>query len=212
MVLSGGRGCRVGGWGGRGGGYSATLLYRDVPLDRVWFSVIPVLNRVCNLHVCVLNRVFIPWTSRRVILSRIACNRVRVKTLESCVGAWHNVQILILMFGVQSWTGFQIKTNILEQGIINGPLNTLQSTPLGFTHENKPVEMFFYCKLAKSQEIFAVLHEKRDWWKKQVLSVTFLQSDWLKWCQHHCVDSYLPLGVNQSESEKLLVKFHFGNG
>ena len=54
------------------GGTPLYLLYRDVPLDRVRFSGIPVLNRVYNSRVCVLNRVFIPLTSRRVLLSRVA--------------------------------------------------------------------------------------------------------------------------------------------
>ena len=47
------------------GGTPLHLLCRDVPQDRVWFSGI-------NLHVCVLNRVFIPWTSSRVLLIRVA--------------------------------------------------------------------------------------------------------------------------------------------
>ena len=56
---------RLTSWGG-GGGTPLYLLYGDVPLDRVWFSGIPVLNGVYNSRVCVLNRVFIPWTSSRV--------------------------------------------------------------------------------------------------------------------------------------------------
>ena len=44
---------------------------------RVWFSGIPVLNKVYNSCVCVLNRVFIPWTSSRVLLSRVARAHVR---------------------------------------------------------------------------------------------------------------------------------------
>ena len=40
--------------GGRGGGTPLYLLYEDMPLDGVWFSGIPVLNRVYNLCVCVL--------------------------------------------------------------------------------------------------------------------------------------------------------------
>ena len=62
---------------GVGGDTPLYLLYRDVPLDRVWFLGIPVLNRVYNSCVCVLNRVFIPWTSSRVLLSRVARARAR---------------------------------------------------------------------------------------------------------------------------------------
>ena len=58
--------------GGGGGGTPLYLLYGDVPLDRVWFSGIPVLNRVYNSRFCILDRVFIPWTSGRVLLSRVA--------------------------------------------------------------------------------------------------------------------------------------------
>ena len=48
---------------------------------------------------------------------------------------------------------------------------------------------------------------KRDWWKKQALSLTFSQSDWLKWRRHRCVDSYLPRRINhqwESTIEQLL--------
>ena len=127
---------------GGGGGTPLYFLYGDVPLDRVWFSGIPVLNRVYNSCVCVLNRVFIPWTSSRV------CVRSRALAHQnSRFGAWCHVQSTLLIFEVQSWTGSQIKTNILEQGIIfswflsqtgsgfhsvsgTPPLNNLQSAPL----------------------------------------------------------------------------------
>ena len=57
------------------GGSPLYLLYGEVPLDRVWFSGIPVSNRVYNSSVCVLNRVFIPLTSSRVLSSRVAWAR-----------------------------------------------------------------------------------------------------------------------------------------
>ena len=63
-----GPGDGVGGGKGSRGGTPLYLLYGDVPLDSV-------LKRICNSRVCVLNRVFIPWTSGRVLLSRVACAR-----------------------------------------------------------------------------------------------------------------------------------------
>ena len=53
------------------------FLYGDVLLDRVWFSGIPVLKRVYNLHVCVLNRVFIPWTSSRVRVQALVRQNIK---------------------------------------------------------------------------------------------------------------------------------------
>ena len=130
-----------------GGGTPLYLPYGDIPLDRVWFSGIPVSNRVCII------RVFVSWTGYlfpglpgKSLLSRVAQARVHWN-IKACVRAWHNVQSTLLILEVQSWTGSQTKTNILEQGIIfswllsqkgsgfhsvssTPPLNNLQSAPL----------------------------------------------------------------------------------
>ena len=46
------------GGGGGEGGTPIFFLYGDVPMDRVWYSEIPILNRVYNLPICDLNGVF----------------------------------------------------------------------------------------------------------------------------------------------------------
>ena len=75
------------------------FLYGDVPLDRVWFSGIPVLNRVYNSRVCVLNRVLFPGLPAESVSES---EPLRVKTLSSRVGAWHHVRSTLLIFEVQS--------------------------------------------------------------------------------------------------------------
>ena len=75
----GGGGGGDGGGGGGGGGFNPYCSYMgDVPLDRVWFSDIPVLKRVYNSRVCVSNRVCIPWTFGRVLLSSVAYAHVPI--------------------------------------------------------------------------------------------------------------------------------------
>ena len=71
-----------------------------MPLDRVWFSGIPVLNRIYNLRVCFLNRVFIPWTSSQVRARVQARARQNIKHVSE-----HGVKFKALIFEVQSWRG-----------------------------------------------------------------------------------------------------------
>ena len=74
----------------RGGGCTPLFfLYRDVPLDRVWFSEIPVSNRAYNLHVCILTGYLFPgrspsWAPTGWFVWQFITAPVRVRVSRSC--------------------------------------------------------------------------------------------------------------------------------
>ena len=146
------------------GGTPLYLLYRDLPLDRVWFSEIPVLNRIYNSYnscVCVLNRVFIAWTSGRVLLSRVAwaCARQNIKYMSE-----HGIIFKALYWYLRS---------SLEQGPKSKWIFLNRGLPI---HVNSDVLHFCPCH---NYTVESWIQHSRQHWYRELLSKEMILDVWI---------------------------------